>query len=427
MSKKCLVIGGGFAGLSAAAFLTKNKIQVTLLESSPKLGGRAYSFFDKKTDTVLDNGQHILMGCYTETLSFLKLIGAENNFEYQQQLKVNFVRENFNLSPLKAFPIFYPLNLLIGLLNFKAISITERINLLRVLIKLSFIRMEKLKNQTIEEWLNNEKQSESIKEAFWKILSVGALNTSIYNASAKIFVDVLKQIFLNGNFACTIILPKYGLGESYSNDAKNFIENNGGEIILSEKVYQIKVNYGMVTEVLTDKTAYNNFDLVISTVPSFALNKISTNAEIIFPEFTYSSILNVHIWLKENPLIEKFYGLIGSPVHWVFSKTSHLNVVISDADNFIEKTDEEIVKLITAELKKYLRINESSIVEYKIIKEKRATFVPSINIIDSRPSSKTNVKNLFLAGDWVDTGLPSTIESAVKSGRIAAELVLGQI
>ena len=144
-------------------------------------------------------------------------------------------------------------------------------------------------------------------------------------------------------------------------------------------------------------------------------------------QFSYSSILNVHLWLKENPFTEKFYGLLNSPVHWIFNKGSHINLVISDADYLMEKTESEIKNLCLAELEKYCNINQHEIIDYKIIKEKRATIIPSNKILYSRPSAKTKIDNLFLAGDWTDTGLPSTIESAAKSGRVAAELVLNNI
>jgi uncharacterized protein with NAD-binding domain and iron-sulfur cluster len=111
-------------------------------------------------------------------------------------------------------------------------------------------------------------------------------------------------------------------------------------------------------------------------------------------------------------------------MHWVFNKGTHLNLVISDAGELVNKKDEEIMNMIKDEMNKFFLLAPDSIINYKIIKEKRATFVPSNNIIDKRPAQQTNIKNLILAGDWVDTGLPSTIESAVKSGRVAADLIL---
>jgi len=427
MQKKVIVIGGGFAGLSAAAYLTYKKFKVTLLEASPKLGGRAYSFNDKETNTVLDNGQHILMGCYHETLKFLSLVEAKENFHFQKQLEVNFMKEGFQNLPLKSFPFFYPINLLIGLLRFEAISFSERIGLIKVFIKLPFLSSDKFSKMNIKEWLEKENQSQAIQDAFWKILAVGALNTSIEKASAKIFIDILKQIFLKGNKAATIILPKYGLSESYCKNAEKYIVKNGGEIILSEPVEKIIISEDIVTEIHSSKKVFLDFDFVISAIPAFALNRIIDDEnKINIPDFKYSSILNIHLWLKENKIPEGFFGLINSPLHWVFNKGTHLNVVISDADELVNKSDEDLMEMVKVEMKKFFLLDPELITGYKIIKEKRATFIPTNDIIDKRHAQETQIKNLILAGDWVDTGLPSTIESAVKSGRVAADLIINQ-
>ena len=143
-------------------------------------------------------------------------------------------------------------------------------------------------------------------------------------------------------------------------------------------------------------------------------------------ELNYSTILNIHIWLNKNNLQEKFYGLLNSPLHWIFVKEKHINIVISDADYLAEKSKEEIYEFVMDELIHYTSIVRDDIKQYKIIKEKRATFVPAITTLGKRPNNKTSIRNLFLAGDWTNTGLPSTIESAVKSGRIAAEQVLSE-
>ena len=427
MQKKVIVIGGGIAGLTTAAYLAKNKFSVTLLEASPKLGGRAYSFSDKETNTIIDNGQHILMGCYYDTLDFLSMIGAMENFDFQKRLEVNFVKEEFEILPLKSFYFIYPVNLLIGLLKFKAISFANRIKLLKVFIKLPFLSSDKFSKMNIKEWLEKENQSQAIQDAFWRILAVGALNTSIEKASAKIFIDILKQIFLKGNESATIVLPRYGLSESYCQKAEKFIFQNGGEIILSESVEKIIISNNNVTEIHSSKKVFLDFDFVVSAVPAFSLVRLlDDGTNLSFPEFRYSPILNIHIWLKNNIIPEGFFGLINSPLHWVFNKGTHLNIVISDADELINKSDEELIAIVKTELQKFFRLNPELIIKYKIIKEKRATFIPSNDILEKRPSQKTKIKNFILAGDWVDTVLPSTIESAVKSGRVAASLVMNQ-
>jgi len=428
MKKKCIVIGGGFAGLSSAAFLSSSGYIVQLLEASPKLGGRAYSFPDNKTNTVLDNGQHILMGCYKETLNFLKLIGAEKNLLYQNKLEIIFIKENYQLVPFKSISLFYPLNLLFGMLKFKAVSFANRLKLLKVLLKLPFYSPKKLSRMTVYDWLIKEDQDDQVMEAFWNILVIGALNTNIKNASAKMFVDILKEIFLNGNFAATIVIPKYGLSETYCEPAKSFIERNGGSINLSSQVTELIFSGTNIEKVVTTEKVYDDFDFVISAIPHYALEKIIANEFILNnPGLSYSSILNIHIWLKENPITKNFYGLIGSPVHWIFNKGTHLNLVISDADHLIKKDDDELFEMVCSELKNYVNLDKDMITSYKVIKEKRATFVPSNEIINKRPSQQTAIKNFILAGDWVDTGLPATIESAVKSGKVAADLAMNFI
>ena len=427
MQKKAIVIGAGFAGLTAAAYLVSNNIKVTLLESSPKLGGRAYSFCHKETSTTIDNGQHILMGCYFETLKFLDLIGAVSNFDFPKKLEVNFVKENFEVLPLKAASFFYPINLLAGVLNFKAISFSERLSLLKIFLKLPFYSSKYFSGITVREWLEKERQSKKVQNAFWKILAVGALNTNIEKASAEIFIDILKYIFLNGSKAASIVLPKHRLSKSYCQDAERYISKKGGKIKLSESVLNFSVKNESITEIRTENNIYNDFDFVISAIPAYALSRIvDEKITIDIPDFKYSSILNVHLWHDGNFLPSGFYGLINSPVHWVFNKGTHLNIVISDADYLISESDNEIMNILKTELKKFLNLNTDNINQYKIIKEKRATFIPSAEIIRRRPSQKTNIKNLLIAGDWVDTKLPSTIESAVKSGRIAADIILNQ-
>ena len=426
MQKKVIVVGGGLAGLTAAAYLVLQNHKVTLLEASPKLGGRTYSFFDKQTNTLIDNGQHILMGCYYETLKFLSLIGAQNNFQYQERLEVNFVKEGFKIKSLKSFPLPYPFNLIIGLLRFDAIRFNDRMKLLKLFMKLPFISSQEYSTLSVNEWLESEKQSEEVQNAFWKILAVGALNTGIEKASAKIFIEILKQMFLKGNESSIIILPKFGLSESFVNNAQNFILQNGGELIVSEGIDSVIIENQMLKEIKCSDKTYSDFDFVISAIPAFAFNRIIGNTEsLIIPEFEYSTILNIHIWLKENVFPIGFFGIIDSPLHWVFNKGTHLNVVISDANELANKSDAEVISVVKEEMKKYFLLEHDLILDYKIIKEKRATFIPSKDVIQKRPDQKTKIKNLVLAGDWVDTGLPSTIESAVKSGRIAAKIVNG--
>jgi squalene-associated FAD-dependent desaturase len=423
--KRCLIIGGGISGLTAASILSSKNIDIFLIESSPKLGGRTYSFTDKETETEIDNGQHILMGCYKDTHTFLNLIGAQNNFDYQKNLYLKFIDRNKDQFQLNASSLFYPFNLLSAINNYDALDLQDKIPFIRLLLKLPFISKSSLRKISVKQWLEKEKQSSNTINSFWEILCIGAMNTSLEKASALVFYEILIKIFFNGNVAATIVLPKYGLNDSIINPASSFIAKNGGKIIFSETVKEVVVKNQKIVALKSEKNLYENFDFVISAIPLHALEKIIPKGILeIDLELNYSTILNIHIWLNENILQEKFYGLLSSPLHWIFIKEKHINIVISDADYLAEKSKEEILNFVIEELEKYTSMKREDIKHYKIIKEKRATFVPDIATLEKRPNSKTSLKNLFLAGDWTNTGLPSTIESAVKSGRNAAELVL---
>lgn len=423
--KKCLIVGGGFAGLSAAAFLSKNNIKVELIEASSKLGGRAFSIKDEKTGDYIDNGQHILMGCYKDTIDFINLIGAEKNFSFQKNLDVSFVKENFELFKLKAAELPYPFNLLIGFLKFKAVSLEERFQILRFFLRIFFYSDSFLEKINVNQWLLLEGQNENVRKSFWEIISVGALNCSTVNASAKIFSDILKKIFFKGKKAATIILPDIDLTNSFCENAKIYIEEKGGKINLQETALDFIFNSDNLVEVKTNRRSINDFDFVISAIPFYALKK-ALKENIFFEDlyYDYSSILNVHIWMTENSLKSKFYGFIGSDIHWVFNHNKFLTVTISDANRFDSWESEEIIELVEKEFFKYFNFSKEKIVHYRIIREKRATFIPSTNIVNKRPESGTKYKNFFLAGDWINTGLPATIEGAVKSGKIASGLML---
>ena len=272
--KRCLIIGGGLAGLTAASILSSKNFSVTLIESSPKLGGRTYSLKDKETDKIIDNGQHILMGCYKETFSLLKLIGAENNFDYQKNLFLKFIDRNKNQFQINAGISFYPFNLFIAILNYDVLNFSDKILFIKFLLKLPLLSKNSLRKLTVREWLEIENQNSEIIKGFWEILCVGALNNNLESASAIVFYDALIQIFFKGNFASTIILPKYGLSESIINPASSFIKKNGVAILLSESVKEMVVKNKKVVSVKSDKNIYDDFDFVISAIPLYALDKI---------------------------------------------------------------------------------------------------------------------------------------------------------
>lgn len=426
---KCIVVGGGFAGLSAASLLLENGIDVHLIEASPKIGGRAYSLYNEKFDDEYDNGQHILMGCYYNTISFLKRIGSLDYLDFQKSLNIPFAHRGNKISFLKTTEKHYPFNLLAGLMNYKAITVHERLKIIDFLIDLLFCYEEDLENITVKEWLNEKKQPGNAVKAFWEILVVGALNTKPEKAAASQFAHILKKMFLEGNEASVLVLPNASLNKIFVETSLQYILGKGGSYYVSEKLNEILFDdKNRAATILTDKNSYSDFDFVIVAVPFYSLLKIKPFDEMFKnykAVFSYSPILNVHLWLKENNFSQKFYGLIDSKIHWLFNHKKHVTLVTSAADNLIDLPNEKILGMFYSELESYFNLfQRENVVDWKIIREKRATFIPNNNFCSVRKKIDSPFSNLFFAGDWTNTGLPSTIESAVYSGHLAAEKII---
>ncbi|MGE5497730.1 MAG: hydroxysqualene dehydroxylase HpnE [Syntrophothermus sp.] len=422
--KKAAVIGGGLAGFSAAVHLSNSGIKTFLFEASPKAGGRAYSLKDQISGDIIDNGQHLMMGCYTSTLRFLDLIGGSGNIFIQRDLEVNFADRSGKISRLAAGSAPYPFSLLQSVLNYDQFSWKDKAAVISFFLKLPFTDIESLKEISVADWLGRSGQTVNAVKALWEILAVGALNCSIEKASASVFAHILKQMFLKGGNAAKLIIPATGLTQMYCNQAADFIRSGGGEVYLSSPLEKIYTEQGRVSCLEFRNGRKESFDFAVLAVPPHSLARLipeEAGLNCNFSEMKYSSILSVHIWISENNFREKFYGLIDSEVHWVFNHGRFLTIVISNADKFSDYSAEDIYKLVTAELKIYFRhFSEAHIVRRRVIFEKRATVIPDSGFLSSRPAAGTGLTNLFLAGDWTDTGLPSTIESAVRSGEMAA-------
>jgi len=418
---KYVIIGGGLAGISSAVFLTKNNHKVHLIEASPKLGGRAYSFIDKTTNDIIDNGQHILVGAYKTTFELLRIIGTENLPYYQKKLYTTYITKGGKSFTLKASHIFYPLNLLQAILSFDLLNFNERVGIIKIISKLVFLNKKELVAKTVLEWLEDNNQSENSIKVFWELLTVSTLNTPIEEASSLMFAKVLKEIFLKGNKAATIVLPNYGLSELFCEPAEKYLKNSKAEISLSEKVISIETDGEKVTEVKTNKKAITDFDFVISAVPFYLLQKLLPELpllNLVNENIEVSPIITIHLWLDKDILEEKFYGLIDSKIHWIYKNKNHYSVVISAAEEMVELDSKEIYEICFKELEKYFpKIKNVVIQNYKVLKEKRATFKSTPKSDEIRKKIKSPYKNFLLAGDWTNTKFPSTIEGAILSGK----------
>jgi len=422
---RCLVIGGGLAGISAAVYLSESGHHINLIEASPKLGGRTYSLLDKKTNSEIDNGQHIFIGAYHNTFEFLKIIGTDDIPEYQSNLNVTFLKRGSNKLYLKARHSFYPINLVQSLFSYDALNLKEKISILKILGKIFFKKkLKDINNKSVLTWLNEENQTQKSINTFWEIISVGTMNTKLSEASAEVFYSLLSKMFFTGNSSATIVLPKLPLNKLFIEPAQKYFNEHNIKFSCSEKLISINSSGDRVIEIVTNKRMITEFDHIILAIPPYSISHIKSAEQILPPEvlsMETSPIITVHIWQKEKFIDEKFVGLIDSKIHWVFNNKDHISLVISAADELANKDSTAIFKIICAELIGYFpNFKEEEILHYKVIKEKRATLICSNKNEKLRKSINSAFSNAYFAGDWTNNKLPGTIEGAILSGKQAA-------
>ncbi|MBK7103863.1 MAG: oleate hydratase [Ignavibacteriae bacterium] len=424
---KCIIVGGGLAGLSAAVYLSKNGHQIELIDSSPKLGGRTYSFFNEKFNSEVDNGQHLLMGSYKLTLEFLKLINAFDKLEFQDNLKIVYINTESEKFKIDASKYFYPLNLLNAIWNFNALNLNEKFHFINFVISIPFISNSKLEKLTVAEWLKNNKQSENAIKSFWANLTVSALNTNIEDASAILFKNMLLKIFFTGNKSSTILIPKDNLSKIFVEPTLEYLNKMKFSYSVSEKLESIKIENNSVKEIKTNKRTLTQFDNLVLAIPYHQISKIKCNEKLLesdFGDYDTSAIISVNLKLKENIFTEKFISLIDSQIHWVFNHEEFITLVISDANSLIQLSQNQIIEICITELQKYFSdFNKNLITDSFVIKEKRATIKSNLEFENFRSKIEAKISNVFFIGDWTNTGLPQTIESAIYSGMKAANQI----
>lgn len=430
------IIGAGLAGISAAVKLASEGFKVRLFESSQKAGGRAGSFpftltsplNNSQKEYQLDNGQHIMMGCYHETLSLLAETSSLDKIFVQEKMDVKIVGRKQKSYTLGSGFLPYPLNLLQALMGFDYLSFGQKLSALKFILSLKLLNVDTLIDTTVTAWLEDRGQTGELFTGLWEILCIGTLNTSPDKASASVFAKILKIIFLGGKDNSKIVVPTVNLASLFVEPSIAFISSKGGEIKFSTYVNSIRSTETSSLELISRDRSLGNFSDVILAVPHHALIKISGLDQ--FPSIStnndleYSSITTFHLFLKENPITDNFVALIGSPVQWVFNHGDYLTTVTSSSSKWDKMSEEDILEIILSELKSYLNIEPTNIIDHKMVKEKRATIVCGGENLNNRPECKTNNPNLFLAGDWTDTGLPATIEGAVLSGKTAAREII---
>ncbi len=442
MTYDAIIIGGGLAGLSAAVDLTSKGRRILLLEQKPHLGGRTYSFVDKQTGDPVDNGQHLMMGCYHETLRYLRSIGSDRLAILQPNLHIEFLHPKNGFASLRCPPLPAPLHVLVGLLRLKTIPFSHRLRLLSIGIELlasSRQKEQELELLTVDQWLSSLKQTPENRKYLWDILAVGTLNDDPSTVSALLFYRVLKAAFLGSRVNSGLLVPKVGLSELLVNPAAKFIESHGGEILTSAGVDGVEIRDQRVEEVRIGRKKFKGAAYV-SAIPYHSLAALleggrrGTNPPVEnLGKFKSSPIITLHLWLDRPVMEHEFVATLDSTIQWIFNKSKmyqsdqqdgkqYLSLVISGAERYVQWPGEKLVNVAMKELRDLLPAAGGARVLHSIvIKEKRATFSPRPGIESIRPGTETSISNFFLAGDWTNTGYPATIEGAIISGIKAAE------
>ena len=439
-----IVIGAGFAGLSAAVRLTRRGARVLVLEARSRLGGRATAFHDRETGELVDNGQHVLLGCYTETFAFLSDIGALDHVRLQPQLAVTMIDRDGRSSRLSCPSLPSPFHLLAGVIDWSAMEWRDRLAIFRMRTPLALARREMTEGagaiaaspgETVENWLIRNGQTKRLREMLWDPLALAALNQPPEHAAAPTFARVLAEMFGPDPKAAAIALPARPLHLMYAEPARAFIENDGGHVRTGSPA-TVHVARGYVDAVTSGADRWQT-GAVVSAVPWFALNAlVAGDTSALRPTLEHaratqsSPIVTVNLWFDRPLFDEPFVGLPGRAMQWVFDKrsvfggdASYLSLVSSGASPLVGLPNHDLIRVAWEELLDAFPVARTArLVRATVIREPHATFSLAPGQ-PARPDTVTGVRGLLLAGDWIATGLPATIESAVRSGHRAADAV----
>lgn len=443
-----IVVGAGVAGLAAATALAHAGARVLVVEARGEPGGRTSSFRDRASGAQVDNGQHVVLGCYRETFAYLERVGAAADIALQSGLEVPTIDRDGVMSYLRCPPWSPPWNLLAGLVSWSAIGWRDRWSARHVLTPLRAAQRrgeasrEPEPHETVAVWLTRHRQTARMCEVLWEPLALAALNQSTETAAAGTFVEVLSRVLGPGRHDAAIGLPTRPLGHTFGSAASGYLAARGSRVwchaparlvLDGGRVAGVDVrNERVLAPVVVAALPWHGWRTFLSKDDASRAGLASVRAAAV--SRASSPIVTVNVWTDRPVLHTAFVGLPGRAFHWVFAhagdaggpQAHRVSLVASGAEEMAAATARDVVGRAIADLRGALpAAAAASILRTTVFREPRATFSLTPGQ-PPRPRAETPVNGLILAGDWTDTRLPATIEGAAQSGHVAAALVLGR-
>ena len=426
------IIGGGWAGLATAIQLCQNSVPVTLIEATRQLGGRARCVaLDAER---VDNGQHLMIGAYRETLRLLTLVHAPHTpplVRQQLQLHLHTPVEKFSLMAPR---LPAPLHLVAALLTAGGISPHERYCALRFCVALAWRRFQLVHDINLAQLLAQHRQTPRLIECLWEPLCLATMNTPLNEASAQVFLAVLRDAFARRRADSDLLFAATDLGHFFPAAALDYIEQHGGRVILGERVNELRIANDAIEAAATPQQLHSSEHVVLATpayatarllTPHTPLQSIARNLE----QLNYEPICTVYLRYPAHVMLNtRIVGFTGTFIQWLIDR-SHCDqpglmaAVISARGAHMDLSNEELTQRVGDEIARHYPAWPAPY-NSMVIREKRATFACRVGINDLRPANSTPIRGLWLAGDYTDTGYPATLEGAVRSGVNCARKIL---
>jgi len=433
------IAGGGLAGLAAGCALAEAGFRVTLFERRPYLGGRASSYQHPGTGEVVDNCQHVLLGCCTNLIDFYRRTGVEAKIRWYDRL--TFLEPGGRASEIAPSALPAPLHTAPSFLRAPCLTLPDKLAIARAMMALA-PAMPPDRGETFLDWLRRHGQTVQAIERFWKTILVSALNEDLDRVSVPYAAQVVRESFLKSARAGRMGIPTVPLTELYG-AAGEYIRARGGEVQLRTSVESFRKNDGEILVVANGQE--RKFDYLVMAVPFDVLGSMLPEASSAGPEssslsqvldrFETSPITGIHLWFDREISELDHAVLLERTIQWMFHKSrilearnkesgsgSYVELVVSCSRSLVEKSKIEIVEMAARELKEFFPgARDAMLVKSTVIKEVHATFSPGPGVDALRPKPETEWPQVFLAGDYTTTGWPATMEGAVRSGYLAAE------